>query len=59
MLYSGTVFVDSLVPYYSNHHLFLLFLPLEPDFFLSDFMNPFFFWNVAKHQASLMIWSLY
>jgi len=53
MLYSGTVFVVSLFPYYSNYHLLLLFLPLEPDFFLSDFMNPFFFWNVAKHKHHL------
>jgi hypothetical protein len=26
----------------------LLFLLLKPDFFLSDFVNPFFFWNVGK-----------
>ena len=48
MLYSGTVFVVSLFPYYSNYHLFLLFLPLLSQLFFVSFHGSIFLLECCK-----------
>ena len=52
MFYSGTVFVVSLFPYYSDYHLFLLFLPLLSQVFLVRFHESIFLLECDKTPSN-------
>jgi hypothetical protein len=51
MIFSDTVFLVSLFPYYSTYHLFLLFLFLLSRFFFVSFHEPILLLEYGKTSS--------